>query len=176
MGLAGCVGVLLTLGIATLAGAQAPNARAVLPGYDSPILLDTLGISRPMTGSRDSIFVALDAIFSDLKIPVETRDPKAGLLHNLNSQFSRRLGGVSLSRYLDCGRGFNGNNADVYRITLAISAWVEPGTGDPQRLHVAIAASGRDPGGNNTGHSPCTSKGTLEELITSRVRARVSAS
>ncbi|MFP5354815.1 MAG: ATP-binding protein [Gemmatimonadota bacterium] len=75
------------------AAAQAPQARAVLPGIDTPILLDTMGLAFPMTGARDSIYAAFEKVFAELKIPVQTRNRDAGLLHNLNADVSRRLGG-----------------------------------------------------------------------------------
>lgn len=155
------------------AAAQAPQARAVLPGIDTPILLDTMGLAFPMTGARDSIYAAFEKVFAELKIPVQTRNRDAGLLHNLNADVSRRLGGEAMSRYLDCGRGFSGNNADFYKITLAISAWVEPATGAPERIQVAIAASGRDPAGSRSYYSQCTSRGALEKRIAGRVQALV---
>jgi hypothetical protein len=157
-------------------GAQAPGTRAVLPGIETPILLDTLGLSYPITGERDAIFAALTTVFQELKIPVESPDPRRGLASNLNADISRRLGGQPLSRYLDCGRGFSGNNADFYRITLAVSAWVEPATGAPKQLFVAIAASGRDPAGSKSAYSQCTSRGALEKRIAERVQQIVTPS
>ena len=169
-----CIGLALStyafVAFPVAAHAQGPNARAVLPGYDTPILLDTLGIASPIAGNRDSIFTALTTVFAALKIPVEQRDPRAGMLHNLNAEVLRRLGNTSLSVYFDCGRGFSGNNADVYRITLAVSAWVEPASGDPRRLHVAIAASARDPSGSRSAYAPCASRGALEDEIVKRVK------
>jgi len=156
------------------ASAQKPQARAVLPGIDGAILLDTLGLPFPIHGNRDSIFTALERVFKDLKIPVETRDPRTGLLRNLNAEISKRLGNVPLSRYLDCGRGFSGDNANFYQINLAISAWIDPPSGDAKQLQVAIAASGRDPAGSRSGWAQCTSRGALEQLVADRVQAAVS--
>lgn len=155
------------------AEAQGPQARAILPGIEGPILLDTMGLAFPMTGARDSIYLAFEKVFAELRIPVLARNQSAGLLHNLNADVSRRLGGEAMSRYLDCGRGFSGNNADFYKLTLAISAWVEPATGAPERIQVAIAASGRDPAGSRSYYSPCTSRGALEKRIAERVRQLV---
>ncbi|HEX4934122.1 MAG TPA: hypothetical protein VFV33_13125 [Gemmatimonadaceae bacterium] len=165
------VGALLVLMTLTPgAGAQAPQARAMLPGIDVPIMLDTMALEFPIAGPRDSIYAALTKVFQELRIPVQTANPKAGLLNNLNADISRRLGGEPVSRYLDCGRGFSGNNADYYRITLAVSAWVEPATGEPRKLMVAIAASGRDPSGTRSYYSQCTSRGDLEKRIARRVQ------
>ena len=166
--------LLLTVAAARDAAAQTPQARAVLPGIDGAILLDTLGLPFPIHGNRDSIFVALESVFKELKIPVETRDPRKGLLHNLNADVSKRIGNVPLSRYLDCGRGFSGDNANFYQVTLAISAWVDPPMGEPKQLQVAIAAAGRDPAGSRTGWVQCTSKGSLEKLVADKVQALLS--
>jgi len=158
---------------ATSLAAQAPGSRAILPGNDTPILLDTLGIAQPIRGARDSIFTALSAVFAELKIPVEASNTDTGMLRNLSAQISRRLGGEPMSRYLDCGRGFSGNNADIYRIALAISVWVEPASGEAGRLLVAIAATGRDPSGSRSAFSACTSRGALERRIAAMVQARL---
>ncbi len=155
---------------------QTPQARAVLPGIEGAILLDTMALSFKVSGNRDSIFTALETVFKELKLPVESRNAKSTLLNNLNADVSRRLGDVALSRYLDCGRGFSGNNADFYRITLAFSVWVEPASGEPQQLKVAIAASGRDPAGSRSAYSQCTSRGALEQRIADRVLALLGAS
>lgn len=164
---------LLLLGAAAPMLSQAqkgPGTRAMLPGMDGPILLDTLGLPVPVSGNRDSIFAALETVFTELKIPVQLNDPKQGLLNNLNADISRRLGGQPLSRYIDCGRGFSGNNADYYRITLAVSAWLDPNVGEPKNLYVAIAATGRDPAGSKSAYSMCTSRGALERRIAERVQ------
>ncbi len=116
----------------TLHAQRGPGTRAMLPGMDGPILLDTMGLAVPISGNRDSIFAALTTVFNELKIPVQLNDPKQGLLNNLNADVSRRLGGQPMSRYIDCGRSFSGENADVYRITLAVSAWLEPNVGEPK--------------------------------------------
>jgi hypothetical protein len=167
-GLAGALVALTTM--AAGLHAQAPQARAVLPGIDVPIMLDTMALEFPIAGARDSIYAALLSVFQELKIPVQTANPKAGLLNNLNADISRRLGGERLSRYIDCGRGFSGPNADYYRVTLAVSAWVEPATGEPKQLMVAIAASGRDPSGSRSYYAQCTSRGDLEKRIATRVQ------
>lgn len=156
-----------------LAAQRGPGTRAMLPGMDGPILLDTMALAVPISGNRDSIFAALGTVFKELKIPVQLNDPKHGLMNNLNADISRRLGGQAMSRYIDCGRGFNGENADVYRITLAVSAWIDPNEGEPKNLMVAIAASGRDPAGSKSAYSVCTSRGALEKRIGERVQQLV---
>lgn len=151
------------------AGAQAPGTRAVLPGYATPVLLDTLGVASAVAGNRDSLYVALFKTFEELEIPVEGQKREGALVQNTNLIRTKKLGGQNLSRYFDCGQGFSRPNADFYRIVMAVSAWLEPATGAPATLKVAAAASGQDPAGSRTGWVVCTSTGKLEERITARV-------
>jgi hypothetical protein len=157
-------------------GAQPPNARAVLPGYATPILLDTLGIAKKVTGSRDSIYAALFQALGELGIPVEARDREAGLAQNLNVQMSRRLGKTPLSKFFDCGRSFAGDNADLYRLTLAMAGWVATGKDSLPRLYLALAAGGQDQAGSRSGYVMCNSTGRLEDVIAQRVRQLLGAS
>ena len=166
------LGVASTIAFSPTA-AQGPMARVTLPGYEVPILLDTLSIATRIGGSRDSIFSALSQVFTDLGIKVEEKDHSAGLLRNLGVEKYRRLGKAPLSRYFDCGRGFSGANADVYRITIALSAWVEPPAGASERLHVAVVGSGRDPAGSASGAVKCNSTGRLEAFIAEQVSGKL---
>lgn len=170
-GLAGALVALTTM--AAGLHAQAPQARAVLPGIDVPIMLDTMALEFPIAGARDSIYAALLSVFQELKIPVQTANPKAGLLNNLNADISRRLGGERLSRYIDCGRGFSGENANVCRVTIVMAAWPDPQSGDATALHVAFIGGGLDPAGSRGNYVLCTSKGVLEEEFAAKVRARL---
>lgn len=86
--------------------AQSPHARAVLPGIDVPIVLDTMAPDFPIRGQGDSISAARTGVFQERRIPVQ-----------------------------------------------AASARVEPSTGDPRALIVAIAANGRDPSGSRSDYS-----------------------
>ena len=151
--------------------AQGPGARTQLPGIDLPILLDTMAVRFDVKGSEPPIIDAAARAFKELEIPVEAQDPRAGRIRNLRVEKSRRLGGVQMSRYFDCGRGFSGPNADVYRLTLAVSTWVEPGSADTRKLAVAVAATGQDMAGARNDHVLCSSTGRLETRIAERVNA-----
>ena len=156
---------------ATAAGGQGgtPNVRTVLPGFDQPILLDTLALARPISGKREAILAAVNTALAEWKILIDERDGTAGRTEHVRAEVSRRIGGEPLSRYLNCGRGFSGNNADVFRLRLAIAAWPFPLEGEPNELRIAIIASGRDPAGRRSTYGPCASNGKLEERLWARV-------
>lgn len=155
------------------ARAQGPNIRTMLPGFDQPILLDTMAIRRPITGDRAAIVAAINTVLTEWKIPIEERDPATGRSEHVRAQVSRRIGGEAASTYFDCGQSFSGRNADIYRLRLAVAAWVEPAAGAPKELRVAAMASGRDPAGSRSSYGKCASTGALEERLWNRVRELV---
>lgn len=146
-----------------------PNVRTVLPGFDQPILLDTLALSHPITGKREQILAAVNTVLHEWKILIDERDGTPGRAEHIRAEVSRRIGGEPISRYLNCGRGFSGNHADFYRLRMAIAAWPFPLEGDPKELRIAIIASGRDPAGSRSSYGACASSGKLEERMWKRV-------
>ena len=156
---------------ATAAGGQGqtPNLRTVLPGFDQPILLDTLALARPISGKREQILAAVNTVLLEWKILIDEREGTAGRTEHVRAEVSRRIGGEPISKYLNCGRGFSGNNADFYRLRLAIAAWPFPLDGEPKELRIATIASGRDPAGSRSSYGACASNGKLEERLWARV-------
>jgi hypothetical protein len=167
------VAVTMLVGLAswsTEAGGQSNQLRVQIPGFEWPVQLDTISISYPLTGDRTKILAAIDAAFAHFELPVEAFDASVGRAPNRRVTKTRRLGKQMMSRYLDCGRGFAGNNADVYRIILSAAAWPEPATGDVTALKVAIIAAGQDQAGARNDYVLCTSRGAFEREFIARVR------
>ena len=54
--------------------AQQPRATAILPGFRSPIWMDTTGQVRTFAGPRDRVFAAVDSTLQSLGIPLDVRD------------------------------------------------------------------------------------------------------
>lgn len=171
-----------TVAVATLMGlvgwvpgaaAQSNELRVQIPGFEWPVQLDTIAISYPLTGDRNRILAAIDAAFAHFDLPVEAFDASVGRAPNRRVTRTRRLGKQMMSRYLDCGRGFAGNNADVYRIILSSAAWPEPATGEVTSVKVAIIAAGQDQAGARNDYVLCTSRGAFEREFIARVRERL---
>ncbi|MGH7712834.1 MAG: hypothetical protein ACREOG_16205, partial [Gemmatimonadaceae bacterium] len=106
--------------------AQPFRARVRLPGYPTVIALDTLAVRIELPASRGEVFQVTAAAFEvELKIDTKVRDSTAGLVGNMELVKMRTLGRAPLSRYVSCGSGMTGPNADSYRIHLAIMAFVD---------------------------------------------------
>ncbi len=160
----------------TGAQGQGPGLRAGIAAVSQPVLMDSLAHPFKIMGERAAILGALVAAYDSLGIPMDFKDTKAGIVVAERFQVRRELKKVPLSKYLDCGQGFNGVNANVYRLTLVVASWISPTVGDPQEIQVAVAGSGQDMAGSNVQSVLCTSKGVLEEVLVNIARRSLSNS
>jgi hypothetical protein len=163
----------LATGVATAVSGQAPNLRVQVPGVAGVVLLDSIARKFVVQAPVPVLLAAIDSAFADFGLPVDALDRTAGTLPNRRVTLSRRLGNTPLSRYLDCGRGFSGENANIYRVTLAAAAWPDQQSGTATALHVALIAGGQDPAGSRSGYVLCTSKGAFEEEFANKIKARL---
>lgn len=152
---------------------QAQDLRVQIPGWDVPVLLDTIAAQHKITGPRDRVLAAIEATYAEYGLPAEGLDPALSRVPNRRVTKTGKLGKQPISRYLDCGRGFNGNNADVYRIVIASAAWPLPATGDISSIKVAIIGAGQDPGGAGRGFVQCHTRGFFEGEFARAVALKV---
>ncbi|MGQ0641742.1 MAG: hypothetical protein ACT4P6_13415 [Gemmatimonadaceae bacterium] len=159
--------------LATALDAQAYRARVRLPAYPAVIALDTIAIRSDVSGARGEVFqVAAAALEHEFKIELRLRDSTAGVVGNLEIVKLRRLGNAAMSRYVSCGSGMTGPNADSYRIFLAIAAFVDSLSAGKTRLGVALAASAQDLQGSAKQPIACGSTGAVESQIRRAVALR----
>lgn len=118
-------------------------------------------------GSEDGL-AALPAIYEQLGIG------SAQVLNAEEQLFGRRymrarheLGGVRLSRYLNCGSTFVGG-PDNYEIVLTVMTIMKP-TGGGTSVRTWVDATGRDGAGSGTQPIQCSSTGLLEREIVYRL-------
>lgn len=166
---------LLLLFVGATLGAQTPRATAILPGYRSPIWLDTTGQARTFAGPRDRVFAAVDSALGSLGIALDVRDAASGLVGTGRLKTQRRLAGVPMSRWLDCGVGARGSTADVYQVSLALLGMVRTRPADSVEVRVAFAAGAQDFSGPLADPISCSSTGALEERILNAVATRLKA-
>jgi hypothetical protein len=123
--------------------------------------------------SRGEVFtVAAAALEQEFKIELRMRDSLAGVVGNLEIVKMRTLGRSPMSRYVSCGSGMTGPNADSYRIYLAIAALVDSIGPGKTMLGVALAAAAQDLQGSSKAPLMCGSTGALETHIRRIVGAR----
>jgi hypothetical protein len=145
-------------------------------GTGTALAVTTVKTARPGTGTLaakiDDVWRVLPAVYESLGIPITQLDQAGRIVGNPEFRLRRQLGGVSLARYLDCGRAQTGPNAESYEITMAIATQVQAAAGGQTTVSTLVDASARPVSFTGTS-TPCTTNGGLEERILSMIRDRL---
>ena len=119
----------------------------------------------------DSVWSVLPAIWQSLGITIDGVSQKDHRLQSGQMRIRRQLGGVSLSRFIECGRSTQGPNADVYFIVMKVESVVS-GKNGQVLVQSAMAVTGEGTG-NGGANVRCSTTGELERRIAERVAERV---
>ena len=153
--------------------AQTPPIRLRLPGYFTPMSVDSVaGAPVVVQASREVTYKAATAVLTELKIPVTTLDPQFRVLGSGSARMLRKLGRERLSTYLNCGSGMSGSHADGWRITMALFVWVEAVTPTESRIRVGMLAGAQDVEGVSKDPVACGSTGVFENFLGSEIQKR----
>jgi len=166
------------LGVIAVAAPPATPAQGVhikLAAWPQAVLMDTLRQDHELSAAPDSVYQAVLRAFADVGIPTGRTDGRAGIIGSERFERQRALGNVLLSKLFDCGEGPAGPNADLFRLEIAVVAWVAP-AGNGTKLGMAAVASGRDVSGVFRNPKECASTGALELKVLDRVSKLVGGS
>lgn len=128
------------------------------------IAVDTLGIEAPLSGTADSAWKVLPAVFASLDLPVHERDESGRRLGACWIRVRIRLAGVPLSRYLNCGELRSVPNADRMEIELLVLSLVKPNAQGGATLSTFVLATAGESAGSSN-RIWCLSTGALESRI-----------
>lgn len=114
-----------------------------------------------------SVWNVMPTVFGRLQIETNYIDPSTGTIGNGNFR-PRRLGGRSMSTFLDCGSGLTGPYADAYAVRMSLLVQLSPAPGGGTTVRTAIDAYAED---RAVSARPihCISRGTLERQIRSMI-------
>lgn len=101
--------------------------------------------------------------------------PTAGWVGTVYFRPPRRMGGKSLSFYLDCGQGMTGPHADTDRVSMAFGAFVDSLPDQRTRIGWALAGSAVRREGFSAPPISCESLGQLEQGIANALNLRLAA-
>jgi hypothetical protein len=160
---------MVILAVATLAGradAQDYRVKLTLPGGTRlPIALDTVGVPYEVDAPKSKVFSAVSEVMTDLEIPIVHRDYPLGYIGNAKLQLRTFFAGSQLSRYVECGLGALGPNANAWRVHMGLITFVDSIAPNKSRVRIAMSAGAIDPGGATKDPSMCGSTGVLEEKV-----------
>lgn len=122
----------------------------------------------PMTVVR--VFDAIPDAYRQLGVgTVAVVDTSRGVytIGARNLRLHGSLGGVRLSRYIDCGGAAMRTPADSYDVTFSATSYATP-SGSGTTLHTLVLADARDPSAN-TPPVRCASTGAFERAVADAV-------
>ena len=151
-------------------GTAAPRAGAAVgddfrEGRVTNVRPDVVKVSFDIDAPPEKAWEALIQVVADLGVDVSGTDRASLTLNNPDFSSSRRLGDERLSRYLRCGSGMTGPNADRYRIRMNFRSQITPAPGGKSVVGTTIQAVGTNPEGTSNARVPCTSTHILESRI-----------
>lgn len=116
------------------------------------------------------VWEALQEVYQELELPVSEFDPDQKRMGHEGFR-ATRIAGKRMSRYLDCGLGMTGPNADRFDIRVTLYTTLSS-FGEDTELIIDVDGQGkpRDYSGN---WMHCSSQGELETLIVGRLAARL---
>jgi len=170
---------LILLAALLLAGrsaeAQQRRVRIGIIGHPGPVAVDSLATTVTINGSTQATFRALAQVFAELKIPVDTQDSTRGMIGVTSLARMRTFGNARISRYLNCGSGMTGLNADNWRVYVTALAFVDKLDSATTTLRLAMVGGAQDVAGSSTDPVACGTTGVFESLIVERVKQRVAS-
>jgi hypothetical protein len=134
---------------------------------------ETIGVPIPVSANPDTVFAALVAVYKDLGVATPLLDPARRLAGNELFRARRRLGGVPMQSYVDCGGSPSQPNAETYDIEMGLVSYVTPSTGGNATITTTLSAAGNDPMFGKDRQMRCASTGELERRIATMVRDRL---
>jgi hypothetical protein len=119
----------------------------------------------------DQVWRLLPGVLDSLGIPVNVLDAAKQTIGNSGFNTRVRLKGVPLSRYVDCGNGASGPNADSFQINLQFIVEVQPADAGSS-VRTTLQAMGK-PLNYAQDYSACSSRGGLESRVADILTARL---
>ncbi|HEX5832112.1 MAG TPA: hypothetical protein VFY16_14110 [Gemmatimonadaceae bacterium] len=145
------------------------RARTERPLIVDDVLITTTNETRGVGGTVDAppdkVWRALTAAYVGLGLETRTYDPASGQIGNINVRLIRRLNGVPLSTYFDCGTGFSGPNADDHRLRVNVISYLRAQGPSRTLVETQVQAFATNVEGTSRHEFACTSKGALEARI-----------
>lgn len=143
-------------------------------GRDYARAVDTLGLEAGIPASAARVWEVLAAVYTDLGLEINFREPESNRLGSCYQRLRSRLGKEPLSTFVDCGETRGAPNADRYELELTVITTVRPGSDGGASLFTFVLGVGRD-GANSTNRRWCYSRGALEERIRAGVATRAAS-
>ncbi len=166
----------LSLCVSATLHAQPSRVRIGIIGHPGPVAVDSLATIVTIDAPRALTFHAVAQVLAELKVPIDTRDSTRGIVGVVSVPKMRTFSVGPISRYLNCGTGLTGLNADNWRVYVTAIAFVDAAGPESTTLRLAMVGGAQDVAGSSTDPVACGSTGSFESLVTARVKAKLAES
>lgn len=157
--------------------ASVPVTERIVTGTGGAISIatsaTTVGVSSDVGAPPNDVVAALRAVYEGLQLPVTELSGGELGVGNGSFRVRRRLGGVPMQQYVDCGGSPGQPNAETFDIVLSVVSYVTPRANAPTTLTTRTSALGSDPKYGAGNQLRCSSTGELEQRIGRLVRERL---
>ena len=133
----------------------------------------TVGITADIAASPDSAFRALQSAYEDLKIPIADLSAKDRVVGNQQFKARRRIGGVPMQTYLECGGNPGQPNAETYDVVITVLSNVSASRDGASTVTTRLQAIASDPGHGQVNQMRCSTTGQLEGRIAKLVQEKL---
>lgn len=140
------------------------SAIGLRPSVDE----SAVSIAFPMA----QVWRVLPSAYDSVGLVVNAMDAASRLIDNGGVKLSRQLGGVPLSRYIDCGSARVGSSIDNYDIVLNVRTQLRANDSVATSVITEVQAMGR-PAAFSQDYSRCSSTGKLESYLADVIQARL---
>ena len=159
--------------VASSASAQNVRVRIAIAGHRGPVAVDSLASTTTIDSPRGVVFHAVSQVFAEFKVPIDSRDSVRGLVGVTSMPKMRSFANKPISRWLNCGMGITGSNADNWRVFITLFAFTDAQDSTHTTLRLAMVGGAQDVAGNSTEPVACGSTGVFESLVNERVKLRI---
>lgn len=133
---------------------------------------ETIGVPVSLKASPDTVFATLLAVYRELGIATTRLDRAQRVAGNDMFKARRRLAGVAMQTYADCGGKAGQPNAETFDMELGVVSQVTP-TPQGSTIVTTLIAAGSDPMFGRDRQMRCVSTGEFERRIAAMVRDRL---
>jgi hypothetical protein len=136
---------------------------------------EVTAIATPLPVSPDSAFKLLRAVYAKLAIPLSQVDSAHRTLANSGLKVHRQVGGMQMSRVVDCGDQIGVPNAETWDILMDITSYITADGPSGSKVWTRIQAVGNDPSTSGSQQTACTTQGGLEGKIGNSLKLMMTA-
>ena len=147
-----------------------PESQAIVRGANLRMTAAAKPHVTTVAFSVDPVWRALPAVYDSLGLPLTVMDTKQHLIGNQGVTLRQKLGGVRLSKYIECGNAQIGLSADSYDVFLSVVTHVRPNDPVGTDIVTTVDAAAK-PMTFSQEYSRCSTTGEIEKRIAELVTA-----